>query len=72
MYLLTVRAAVIVMAAAFVAAVAFALTLSAGTVWQMAFLYSGGAFGLAIPFFNAIVPPAVEGPSSPQDKGPTP
>lgn len=72
MYLLTVRAAVIVMAAAFVAAIAFALTLSAGTVWQMASLYSGGAFGLAIPFFNAIVPPTAESPSSPHDKSPNP
>ncbi|MGW6497932.1 hypothetical protein [Nonomuraea angiospora] len=46
------------MAAAFVAVLAFALTMSAGTVWQMALLYSGGAFGLAIPFFNKIIPPA--------------
>ncbi|MFI7633919.1 hypothetical protein [Nonomuraea sp. NPDC049400] len=58
MYLLTVRAAVVVMAAAFVAVLAFALTTSAGTIWQMAFLYSGGTFGLAIPFFNKIIPPS--------------
>ncbi|WP_068929396.1 hypothetical protein [Planobispora rosea] len=67
MYLLTIRAAVVVMAAAFVAAVAFALTLSADTVWQMALLYAGGAFGLAVPFFNAIIPPTTEGPPSSQD-----
>ncbi|MGW4644520.1 hypothetical protein ACWEN6_38790 [Sphaerisporangium sp. NPDC004334] len=64
MYLLTIRAAVVVIAAAFVAAIAFALTTSAGTVWQMALLYAGGSFGLAVPFFNAIIPPT-ERPSSP-------
>lgn len=58
MYLLTVRATVVVMAAAFVAVLAFALTTSAGSIWQMAFLYSGGTFGLAIPFFNKIIPPS--------------
>ncbi|MGW2161836.1 hypothetical protein [Nonomuraea sp. NPDC001699] len=68
MYLLTVRAAVVVMAAAFVAAIAFALTFSAGTVWQMALLYSGGAFGLAIPFFNAIIPPVADLAPTPQEK----
>ncbi|MEV4804979.1 hypothetical protein AB0K18_33690 [Nonomuraea sp. NPDC049421] len=70
MYLLTVRAAVVVMAAAFVAALAFALILSTGTIWQMALLSSGAAFGFAIPFFNAIIPPAVE-PSSPQEGAPS-
>ncbi|MEV0585327.1 hypothetical protein [Nonomuraea sp. NPDC050310] len=67
MYLLNLRAAVIAMAAAFIAAIAFGLTLSAGTVWQMALLYAGGTFGLAVPFFNKIIPPAPDGPTATGD-----
>ncbi|MFF3437610.1 hypothetical protein [Streptosporangium sp. NPDC002721] len=58
MYLLTIRAAVVILAAFVVAAMAAALVLSTGSPWQVAALSAGPAFGFSVMFFNAIIPPA--------------
>ncbi|WP_066361051.1 hypothetical protein [Herbidospora mongoliensis] len=58
MYLLTIRAAVVILAAFVVAVVTAGVVLSTGSLWQAAALSAGPAFGFSVMFFNAIIPPA--------------
>ncbi|MEO3855588.1 hypothetical protein [Acrocarpospora sp. B8E8] len=60
MYLLTVRAAVVVIAASVVAAITVALVLSTGSSWQLAVLTGASAFAFSVHFFNGIIPPGDE------------
>lgn len=60
MYLLTMRAAIVFLAACVVAAIAVALLLTAGNTWPVALLGGGGAFGAGLPIFNGMIPPSQE------------
>ncbi|WP_182884727.1 MULTISPECIES: hypothetical protein [Microbispora] len=57
MYLLTLRAAVVFVLAALTAVIAVALLLTAGNSWPVALLGGGGAFGVALPLVNGMIPP---------------
>lgn len=60
MYLLTMRAAIVFIAASVVAVIAAALLLADGNSWPVALLGGGGAFGVGLPVFNGIIPPSEE------------